>query len=104
MFSRKSFIAFFTTVLIIMVCVTAHSGTAVYSWQDGDGVTTFTDDASRAPAGARIKVIEATPNDSYQTLAQSSSIKRHPIATLRLLNGDYPNGEPRPGDLIKTVQ
>jgi len=52
----------------------------------------------------RIKVIEATPKDSYETLAQSSSIKRYPVQTLRLLNGDYPNGEPRPGDLIKIVQ
>ncbi|NJN51640.1 MAG: M48 family metalloprotease [Gammaproteobacteria bacterium] len=52
----------------------------------------------------RIKVIEATPKDSYASLAKQSSIKRYPVETLRLLNADFPNGEPRPGDRIKTVQ
>lgn len=52
----------------------------------------------------RIKVIEATPKDTYATLARRSSIKRYPVETLRLLNGDYPNSEPRPGDRIKTVE
>jgi len=52
----------------------------------------------------RIKVIEATPDDSYRSLAAKSSIKGHGEETLRLINGDHPNGEPRPGDLVKIVQ
>ncbi len=52
----------------------------------------------------RIKVIHATPKDSYRSLAKRSSIKSYPVETLRLLNGDFPNGEPRAGDRIKTVE
>ncbi len=52
----------------------------------------------------RIKVIEARPGETYKQLGAKSSLKKYPAETLRLLNGDYPNGEPRPGDLIKTVQ
>jgi predicted Zn-dependent protease len=52
----------------------------------------------------RIKVVEARPGDSFKRLAQKSSLTRYPEETLRLLNGDYPLGEPRPGDLIKIVQ
>ncbi len=52
----------------------------------------------------RIKVIVAEPGDTYESLAASSSIKRMAAETLRLINGDYPIGEPRAGDEIKTVQ
>jgi predicted Zn-dependent protease len=54
--------------------------------------------------GQRIKVIEAKPGDTFEKLAKRSSIKRHPVETLRLLNGDAPLGEPTPGDYIKIVQ
>ncbi|MGH7887450.1 MAG: M48 family metalloprotease, partial [Candidatus Binatia bacterium] len=49
----------------------------------------------------RIKVIEAKPGDTFKRLAQKSSLKSHPEETLRLLNGDHPLGEPRPGDFVK---
>jgi predicted Zn-dependent protease len=52
----------------------------------------------------RIKVIEAKPGDTYKKLAQKTSLKSHPEETLRLLNGQMPLGEPRPGDPIKIVQ
>jgi predicted Zn-dependent protease len=52
----------------------------------------------------RIKVIEGRPGETYKDLAARSSLKKYPEETLRLLNGDYPNGEPRPGDPIKTVE
>ena len=49
----------------------------------------------------RIKVIVAQPEDSYQSLAQRSNIQGYPEQTLRLINGGYPNGEPRAGELCK---
>ncbi len=52
----------------------------------------------------RIKVIVAQPEDSYRSLAQRSNIRVHPEQTLRLINGGYPNGEPRAGDYVKIVQ
>lgn len=52
----------------------------------------------------RVRVIEAKPGDTYRSLAQQSSFKTHGEETLRLMNGDYPVREPRPGDLIKIVQ
>ena len=54
--------------------------------------------------GQRIKVIEAKPGDTFEKLAKRSSLKRYPVETLRLLNGDAPLGEPTPGDYIKIVQ
>ncbi len=52
----------------------------------------------------RIKVIEAKPSDTYAALATKSSLRNHAEETLRLLNGDYPHGEPRAGNPIKIVQ
>lgn len=52
----------------------------------------------------RIRVVEALPDQTWAELAQQASIKRFPEETLRLLNGQYPVGEPRAGDLIKVVQ
>lgn len=52
----------------------------------------------------RIRVIDARPGDTYASLAKKTSIRRFPEENLRLLNGDHPVGEPRPGDRIKIVQ
>ena len=52
----------------------------------------------------QIKVIYAEPGMTYAELADISEIRSHPEETLRLINGDYPFGEPRPGNPIKIVQ
>ena len=52
----------------------------------------------------RIRVVVAKPGDTYEKLAQQSSLRRHAVETLRLLNGHHPNGEPRAGDYVKIVQ
>ena len=52
----------------------------------------------------RIKVLEARPGDTFKKLAQKSSLRNHPEEMLRLLNGEHPLGEPRPGDFVKIVQ
>ena len=53
---------------------------------------------------SRIHVITAIPGDTYAKLAERSSLRSYPEETLRLLNGDYPHGEPRAGNSIKIVQ
>ncbi len=52
----------------------------------------------------QIKVIYAEPGMTYKELARISEIRGYPEETLRLINGDYPYGEPRPGNPIKIVQ
>jgi predicted Zn-dependent protease len=52
----------------------------------------------------RLHVLRAAPGTTMEKLAQESSIKKYPQQQLRLFNGLYPNGEPRPGDLVKTVR
>ena len=52
----------------------------------------------------RIRVIDAKPDQTWAELAQQASIKQYAEETLRLLNNQYPAGEPHAGDLIKTVQ
>jgi len=56
MFSRLSFVVFYVT-LFILISLPTRSTASVYSWQDVDGVITFTDDLSNAPSNIRIKVI-----------------------------------------------
>lgn len=50
-----------------------------------------------------IVLYEAQPGDTYELLAKSAAITENAADQLRLLNGDYPNGEPRAGDRIKLV-
>ncbi len=52
----------------------------------------------------RIAVVEAKPGDTYESLARTSPLKGDAAAQLRLINGDYPNGQPRAGDRIKIVR
>ena len=51
----------------------------------------------------RIKVIVAEPGQTYAELAESSSLP-YPEETLRVMNADYPHGEPTAGDYIKVVK
>ncbi len=52
----------------------------------------------------RIQVIVAKPGDTYEKLAEQSSLRNYPTETLRLINGHHPHGEPRAGDFVKTVK
>jgi predicted Zn-dependent protease len=47
--------------------------------------------------------IQADGNQTYASLARGSRIPQFPEETLRLMNGDYPAGEPQAGDWIKVV-
>ena len=52
----------------------------------------------------RIRVIVAEPGQTYAQLAADSAIESHAEQTLRLMNADYPHGEPTAGDYVKTVK
>ena len=52
----------------------------------------------------QIRLITARPGDTFASLARRSGIPKYAEQKLRLLNGMFPKGEPRPGQLIKVVQ
>ncbi len=52
----------------------------------------------------QIRLITARPGDTFAGYAQRSSIPKYAEQKLRLLNGMFPRGEPRPGQLVKIAQ
>lgn len=52
----------------------------------------------------RLHVMRAAEGTTIETLAKASTIKQYPLQQLRLINNLYPDGEPKPGDLVKTVR
>jgi predicted Zn-dependent protease len=52
----------------------------------------------------RLHVVRATEGTTMEQLAEASPIKKYPLQQLRLFNSLYPDGEPKAGDLIKTVR
>lgn len=53
---------------------------------------------------ARLKAVTVKSGETIATLAKQSPLSHHAEATLRLLNGLYPDGEPKPGTLVKIIQ
>ncbi|MEL7450116.1 MAG: M48 family metalloprotease [Pseudomonadota bacterium] len=51
-----------------------------------------------------IRLTQVSPGMTVESLAKNSSIRRYPEETIRLINGLYPDKEPVPGDLVKTVE
>jgi len=52
----------------------------------------------------QIKLQRVKPGDTFASLAARSGFSHHAEEQLRILNGMYPEGEPVPGQLIKTVR
>ncbi len=52
----------------------------------------------------RLHVMRAADGTTIEALAKDSPIKQYPLQQLRLINNLYPDGEPKPGDLVKTVR
>lgn len=52
----------------------------------------------------RLRLIRAGEQTNYADLAARAPIEKFPEDQLRLLNGDYPRGEPEPGQAIKIVE
>ena len=62
------------------------------------------DDEHELTKPARIALLRVKPGDTFASLAARSGFSHHAEEQLRLLNGMYPDGEPQPGQLIKTVR
>ena len=69
-----------------------------------DGFRAMTVEDARQANTRQVRVIVAEPDTTYAKLAKDTSLREHAVDTLRLLNADYPNGEPRAGDHIKVVR
>ena len=52
----------------------------------------------------RLHVVRATDGTTMEELAKESPLKKYPLQQLRLFNSLYPDGEPKPGDYVKTVR
>jgi predicted Zn-dependent protease len=52
----------------------------------------------------RLQVVRATEGMTIEQLAQTAKIEKYAAQELRLFNDLYPKGEPKAGDLIKTVR
>jgi len=61
-------------------------------------------DERRLAEPLRLRLIRATPGLTYARLAQRSALSDHAQDILRLLNHDWPTGEPEPGRLVKLVE
>ncbi|MDX1513580.1 MAG: M48 family metalloprotease [Gammaproteobacteria bacterium] len=53
--------------------------------------------------GRQLRLRQATAGTTYAALAAESRLSAYAEDQLRLLNGDYPSGEPSPGRLLKVV-
>ena len=61
-------------------------------------------DEQRLAKPKHIKLVRVKKGDTFAKLAKRSELTQHPVEQLRLLNGMYPDGEPKPGQLVKIVQ
>ncbi|MDZ7826431.1 MAG: hypothetical protein U5R48_10895 [Gammaproteobacteria bacterium] len=56
-----------------------------------------------AATTTRIRTVVASPEDSYEALARRADLGAEGADRLRLINGDYPRGQPRAGTGIEVV-
>ena len=61
-------------------------------------------DERKLAAARHIRLIRAKSGDTFKSLARRTDLDDYAEEQLRLLNGMYPDGEPKPGQLIKIVQ
>ena len=58
----------------------------------------------RLPKAKIIHYVKANKNTTFAQLAKLTRIGRYAEQQLRLINGYYPRGEPKPGEWIKIIQ
>jgi len=49
----------------------------------------------------KIHYIQATSATTFEALAKSLNLKKREAEDLRMINGYYPSGEPKPGEWIR---
>jgi len=64
----------------------------------------LTSTEKRLAEGKKLVIIRAPAGTRYATLARKSPLTNYPEETLRLLNNQYPRGEPKPSQLLKVVR
>jgi predicted Zn-dependent protease len=52
----------------------------------------------------RLRILQASDGTTMEGLAAEAPIKKYALQQLRLFNKLYPDGEPKPGEYVKTVQ
>ncbi len=52
----------------------------------------------------RLKLVRVKKGDTFSSLAKKSNLSHHPVEQLQLLNGMYPDGVLKEGQLVKIVQ
>lgn len=62
------------------------------------------DDEIELARELKIEVVPVTKDDRYANWAKTSRISNSPLQQLRLLNGDYPDGELKSGQMAKRVR
>jgi predicted Zn-dependent protease len=65
---------------------------------------TLTDKERELARPYRIQLYTVKPGDTYASLAKKTPFPNYREERLRLINGQYPDGEPEPGTIIKLVQ
>lgn len=85
----------------------ANGSVETFGKQFEDTVMSF-----RAMTAADLRLINnqqlhiqvAVPGQTYEEIARASGTKNYGPQTLRVINGHYPNGEPRAGDYVKVIK
>ena len=93
----------------VLVGLTPNSG--AFSRYDGafvDTARTFRPltraEREFASKEQRVRTFVANDKTTFANLAQTSPIEKFPEEQIRLINGRYPRGDIRPGEVMKTVQ
>ena len=68
-----------------------------------DSLRAMTGEELQAARPARLRIRAAAAGERYDELARGAGWHEHPAAWLRMINGDWPGGEPAAGELVKTV-
>lgn len=68
-----------------------------------DSLREMTGEELQAARPARLRVRAAAAGERYEELARGAGWHERPAAWLRMINGDWPGGEPTAGELVKTV-
>ena len=64
----------------------------------------FTDADRKTAEPLRLRIITATAATRYADLAKNSPLGRHAEQQLRLMNAQFPAGEPVPGQKLKVIE
>ncbi len=65
---------------------------------------TITDNERKLARPLRLNIVQAGADTRFNTLATSSPLDKYPEDQLRLMNALYPQGEPRPEQLLKIIK